>query len=122
MALLLGGQNLSPPFIERILLIFERLLFLFQAPYYGGEPSLEAFLFVGFLWDDKVFVAEANILFEDWHIVVVFRIFVIGVFGVVLTLFPFILFGCGLDGVFGIFGIIRSLIVSGAGITILRPT
>ena len=41
------------------------LLFLFQAPCGGDETSLEAFLFEGFLWDDEIFVTEANILFGD---------------------------------------------------------
>ena len=72
MAVLLGGQDLSPPFIERILFSFELLLFLFQAPSCGDELSLEAFLLEGFLWDDKVFVTEANILLGDLHIIVVF--------------------------------------------------
>ena len=72
MVVLLSGQGLGPPFIERILSSFELLLFLFQAPRCGNELSLEAFLLEGFLWDDKVFITEANILFGDWHIIVVF--------------------------------------------------
>ena len=65
-AVLLGGQDLGPPFIEHILFSFELLLFLFQAPRCGDELSLEAFLLEGFLWDDKVFVTEAHILFGNW--------------------------------------------------------
>ena len=72
MAVLLGSQDLGPPFIECILFSFELLLFPFQALRCGDELSLEAFLLEGFLWDDKVFVTEANVLFGDWHIVVVF--------------------------------------------------
>ena len=108
MAVFLSGQDLSPPFIKRILLVFELLLFLFQAPGCSNKLSLEAFLFEGFLWDDKIFVSEADLLFGFWHIVVVLRIFVISVFRAIFPLFPLVLFECGLDGVFGIFGIIRS--------------
>ena len=46
----------------------------------------------------------------------------ISVFGDILTLFPLILFGRGLDGVFGIFGIVWSVIVYGAGIAVLFAT
>ena len=63
MAVLLGGQDLGPPFIERVLFSFELLLLLFQAMHYGDELSLEAFLFEGFLWDDEILITEAHILF-----------------------------------------------------------
>nr|XP_040243945.1 tropomyosin-like [Aegilops tauschii subsp. strangulata] len=33
------------------------------APCNGDEPLLEAFFFEGFLWDDEIFITEANILF-----------------------------------------------------------
>ena len=62
---------------------FVLLLFLFQALCCGDELSLEAFLFEGFLWDDKVFITEANVLFGFWHIVAILRIFVISVFGTI---------------------------------------
>ena len=39
--------------------------------------------------------------------------------GVNLSLLPFILLGRRLGGVFGIFGIIRSVVVSGAGVPFL---
>ena len=61
----LSGQDLSPPFIERIMFGFELLMFLFQAPGCSNELSLEAFLFEGFLWDDKIIITKANILFGD---------------------------------------------------------
>ena len=64
-AVFLSGQDLSPPFIECILFGFELLLFLFQETNYSDELSLEAFLFEGFLWDDKIIVTKANILFGD---------------------------------------------------------
>ena len=69
---LLGTQDLGPPFIKRILLSFELLLFIIQAPRYDDELSLETFLFEGFLWNNKIFVTEVNILFGDWHIIDVF--------------------------------------------------
>ena len=62
---LFGGQDHGPAFVERILFSFELLLFLFQAPRGGDELALKAFLFEGFLWDDEIFVTEANILFGD---------------------------------------------------------
>ena len=65
-AVFLSGQDLSPPFIKCVLFSFELLLFLFQAPSYGDELSLEAFLFEGFLWHDEIFVAKADILLGDW--------------------------------------------------------
>ena len=48
MAVFLIGQDLSPPFIERILFSIELLLFLFQASSCGDELSLEVFLIEGF--------------------------------------------------------------------------
>ena len=122
MAVFLSGQDLSPPFIKCILFGLELLLLLLQAPGCGDELSLEVFLVEGFLLDNEVFIAVANLLFGLWHVVADLRIFVVSVYGAIFTLFPFILFGCGLDGVFGIFGIVRSLIISGAGISILCTT
>ena len=122
MAVFLNGQDLSPPFIQRILLGFELLLLILQAPGCSNELSHEAFLVEGFLWDNEVFVIEANLLFGLWHIATVLRIFVFSMYRAIFTLFPFVLFGHGLDGVFGIFGIVWSLIISGAGIAILCPT
>ena len=59
----LSGQDLSPPFIQCILLGFELSLLLLQGPGYSNELSLEAFLVEGFLWDNKVLVIEADLLF-----------------------------------------------------------
>ena len=117
-----SGQDLSPPFAQRILLFFELLLLPLEDLSCSNKQSLEAFLVEGFLWDNEVFVTEANLLFGFWHVIVVLRIFVVSVSGAIFTLFPFILFGRGLDGVFGIFGIVRSLIIFGSRIAILRPT
>ena len=64
-AVFLSGHGLSPPFIGRIMFSFGLLLFLFQAPRGGDELSREAFLFERFLWDNKMFVTKANILFGD---------------------------------------------------------
>ena len=64
-AVFLGGQDFSPSIIEQILVSLKLLLFLFQAPRSGDKLSLEAFWFEGFLWDDKIFVTEAHILFGD---------------------------------------------------------
>lgn len=122
LALFLSGQDLSPPLIQHVLLFFELLLLPFQAPSCGNELLLEAFLIERFFWDDEVFVTKANLLFEFWHEVAVLRVFVVSASRAALTFFPLVLFGCGLDKVFGIFGVVRGLIISGAGIVILCPT
>ena len=63
-AVFLGCQDISPSVDEQVLFGLKLLLFLFQALRGGNELSLEAFLFEGFLRDDELFVAEANILFR----------------------------------------------------------
>ena len=120
--ILLGVQDLSPPFIQCVLFFFEMPLLPLQAPSCGNELSLKAFLVERFLWDNGFLVTEAGLLFGYWHIVVVLLIFVSSAFGTMLTLFPLVLFGCGLDRVFGMFTNVQSLVVSGGGITIILPT
>ena len=64
-AIFFGSQDLGPSVVERILFGLKLLMFLFQASRGGDELSLEAFLFEGILWDDKVFVTMASVLLDS---------------------------------------------------------
>ena len=66
-----------------------------------------------FLRHDKVFVAEAHLILG------VFQVFVCGLFiRANLPILLIVLFRVLLDGVFLVFGIIRSIVVSRAGIAV----
>ena len=59
----LGGQDLGPSVVEQILVSFELLLLLLQAPRSGHKPSLKANLFHGILSHAKLSIAKAYIIF-----------------------------------------------------------
>ena len=72
-----------------------------------------------FFRHDEFFVAKALLLLREWKIITVLRVFVYDMFiKANLPIFPFLLFGGYLDGVFIIFGIVRSIIFSGARIAV----
>ena len=66
-----GGQDLGPSVSEQILVNFELLLLLLQAPRSGYKPALEALLFDGILRHDKSFVAEAHLVFGERHVIII---------------------------------------------------
>ena len=78
---------------------------------------LEAFLLERFLRHDKILVTEAHLLLGERKIVTVLRVFVYGLFiRANLHVFPFVLFGSCLNGVFIVFGVVQSIVFSCAGI------
>ena len=80
-------------------------------------------LLEGFLWHDEVFVAEALILFRGWEVVAILRILILKrIIGVNLPFLPIIMFRCWFDGGIGVFGVLRSVNVSGAGIAVFSVT
>ena len=95
------------------------LLFLFQAPCSGYELKLKALLLHRVLRHDEVFVAEACLFLGGWMVTIVLRVIFCGLFiRVVLPIVMFLLFGCRTDGVFIVFGVVRSTIFSGAGVAV----
>ena len=80
---------------------------------------LEALLLERFLRHDEILIAEAHLLLREWKIITVLRVFVRGLFTRAnLPIFPFILFGSWLNGVFIVFGTVRSVIFSCAGVAV----
>ena len=76
---------------------------------------LEALLLERFLKHDKILVAEAHLILGERKIITVLRVFVYGLFiGADSPILPFVLFGGWLNGVFVVFGIVRSIVFSGA--------
>ena len=72
-----------------------------------------------FLRHDKIFVAEAHLILGEWKIITVLRVFIYGLFiRANLLVFPFVLFGSWLNGIFIVFGIVRSIVFSCAGIAV----
>ena len=72
-----------------------------------------------FLRHDKIFVAEAHLILGEQKIITVLRVFVYNLFiRADLPIFPFVLFGSWLNGVFDVFGIVRSIVFSCAGIAL----
>ena len=60
-----------------------------------------------FLRHDKIFVVEAHLILGEWKIVTVLRVFVFGMFiRANSPIFPFVLFGSWLNGVFIVSGIV----------------
>lgn len=59
----LGGQDLGPSVSEQILVSFELLLLLLQAPRSGHKPSLKANLFRGILRHAEFIIVEAHLVF-----------------------------------------------------------
>ena len=84
---------------------------------------LKALLLERFLGHDKVFVTEAHLVLGEWEIIAVLRVFVYGLFiRANLPIFPIVLFGGWLDGVFLVFGVVRSIVVSRAGIAVFSTS
>ena len=95
------------------------LLLLLQAPCRGNKAALKALLLDGILWHDKFFIAEAHLILEERHVIVVLRVVIHILFiGAGSPVFPFSLFETWLGGVFVVFDIVRSTIFSCAGISI----
>ena len=85
--------------------------------------ALEALLLGGFLWHDEFFIAEACLIFGEREIIVILRIVMCGLFiRANLPIFPIVLFGGWLDGVFFVFDIVRGVVVSCAGIAVFSTT
>ena len=95
------------------------LLFLFQAPCSGYELKLKALLLQRVLRHDEIFVAEACLLFGGWTVTIVPRVIFYGLLiRVVLPVVMFLLFGCGTDRVFIVFGVAWSTIFSSTSVAI----
>ena len=95
------------------------LLLLFQAPCSGYQPALKVLLLEGFLRHDNVFITEGNLILGEWKIITVLRVFIYSLFiRANLPIFSTVLFGGWLDGVFLVFGIVRSVVISRAGIAV----
>ena len=72
-----------------------------------------------FLRHDKILVAKAHLVLRERKVVPVLRVFVHGLFIRADSLvLPFVLFGGWLNGVFLVFGIVRSIVFSCAGIAL----
>ena len=72
-----------------------------------------------FLRHDEILVAEALLFLGERKIITIIRVFVYGMFiRANVPVFPFILFGDCPNGVFIVFGIVRSIIFSCAGIAV----
>ena len=83
---------------------------------------LKAPLLERFLRHDKVFVAEAHLILGGWKVITVLRVFVCGLFiRANLPILLIVLFRVLLDGVFLVFGIVRSIVVSRVGIVVFAP-
>ena len=96
------------------------LLFFLQAFRSGYKPALEALLLDGILRHDKFFVVEAHLVFGEGHVIVILRVFIHCLFiRASLPVPPSGLFKTWLGGIVFVFGIVRSAIVSGAGIAFL---
>ena len=91
------------------------LLFFLEAACSGHKPAFEMLLFDGILWHDEFVVVEACLVFGGRHIIVVLDLpvcrFLMRVGSFVLL--RWIL----LEGI--VFGTVRGVIVSGAGIAVL---
>ena len=90
---------------------FKLLLLLFQAPCSGYELKLKALLFERIPRHDEVFVDKAHLILGEWKIITVLRVFVHDLFiRAESPIFPFVLFGSWLNGVFIVCGIVQSII------------
>ena len=106
-SIFLGCQDLSPSISEQILVSLKLLLLLLQALCHGYKPVLKTLLLDRILLHDKFFVAEAHLVLGGWKIITVLRVFVYGLFiRADSPIFPFVLFGGWLNGVFIVFGIV----------------
>ena len=115
----LGCQDLGPSVYEQILISLELLPLLLLASCSGYKPELEALLLYGILRHAKFVIAKAHLVLGERHVVVVFRVVVDGLFiGASSPVFLFSLFKTWLGGVFVVFGIVRSAILSCVDIAI----
>ena len=72
-----------------------------------------------FLRHNKILGAEAHLILGERKIIIVLRVFVYGLLiRANLPVFPFVLFGSWLKGVFIVFGIARTIVFSCAGIAV----
>ena len=72
-----------------------------------------------FFRHDEIFVAEAFLILGEWTVTIVLRVVGPGRFvGASLPVFLLLLFGCYLSKVFIVFGIVRSIIFTGANIAV----
>ena len=118
-SIFLGCQDFCPSVCERVLISLELLLLLFQAPRSGHKPTLEALLLYGVLRHAELVVAKANLVFRGGHVVVFLWIPVRRLF--VWDVLPVFLFGLlqgRLVGVVFIFGTVRMVFISSAGIAV----
>ena len=84
---------------------------------------LEALLLERFLRHDEIFVAKAFLILGERTVTTVLRVVGPGLFvGASLPVFLLLLFGCYLNKVFIVFGIVRSIIFSGASIAAFGMT
>ena len=68
---------------------------------------LKALLLERFLRHDEILVAEAHLILGERKIITVLRVFVYGLFiRADSPIFPFVLFGGWLNGVFIVFGVV----------------
>jgi len=80
---------------------------------------LKALLLERFLRHDNLFIAEAHLILGGWKVITVLRVFICGLFITAnLPILLIVLFRVLLDGVFLVFGIVRSIVVSRAGIVV----
>ena len=99
------------------------LLFFLQAFCSGYKPALEALLLDEILRHDEIFVTEAHLILGERKVVSILRVFIRGLFvRANLPIFLFVLFGGCLNGVFIVFGTVRSIIVSCAGVAVFTAT
>ena len=116
---LLGCQDLGPSVCEQILVSFELLLLLLQAPRSGHKPSLKANLFRGILGHAEFIIAEAHLVFGGRRIVVILQISVCRLFiWADLPVFLFDLLEGRLIRIVFFFGTIWIVFFSCAGIAV----
>ena len=113
------AQDLDPSVCVQIFIRLELLLLLFQASCSGYKPALEALVLYGILRIAEFIVTEAHLVFGGRHIVVILQVSVCCLF--IWANLPVFLFGLlegRLIGIVFIFGTIRIVFVSSAGIAV----
>ena len=76
-----------------------------------------------FLRHDQILIGKAHLILGEREIIDVLRVYMYGLFiRADLPVFPFVLFGSCLNGIFVVFGIVRSIVLSHAGIAVFPPT
>ena len=83
----------------------------------------KALLLKRFLRHDEILVAEALLILGEWKIITVLRVFVYGLFvRAIVPVIQFILFGYCPNRGFIVFGMVRGVVLSGAGIAVFCAT